>query len=692
MIFAKLFQFFLIFAMLLLPGLALLILSNSWHHWGISERLSVSIGLGIAIYPVSFYGLNYWFPQVSVDSTMLIGLLLGCAVIAIFSVARRVIERRRHATSQSPQNREQPLVGTAAWTDTPYLALATIMVLLLTIGSRLWIVFQNPYPAWTDSLHHTIITQLVAEKGTLVGSLEPYFPIPLDMYHLGLYSLSGSAQMLTGLPAHTSLLWTAQILNGLCGIGLFFALERLLSSHIEVGKYNAKLGALCGAAVVGLFSHHPALYVSWGRFTQLSSQVILLIAWALVLETLTRWSHWWHHRKNPTLAQANPPMGGIQRTLLWQSFFCALLTAAVFLLHFRVAAFYILLLGTSISLKMWQEWRAKRLPGLFLGLLIIGTVSLIFVFPALAPALQTFVEASTEPALALPVEDVNASVEAAHAFPLSTIPYLVASPWLLMCTALATVIGLWRRNYITQISLVWTILLILLGNAYLLDIPVLNITNLGAVFIMLYLPIGLTIGAGLSEFMTIVPSSRQKTVGRLVMVVLIVIGGYSSIIRATKLENYRFFVTEQDIAAMEWIRENTTLDARFAVNTYFWFPIVAHGADAGYWIPYFTERDTTSPAMPILAADWNYQLEMLNASRTIEDLVNSTSMDTTTTALVMLQEHGVDYIYIGAKGHFKGSGLNAEQLVQHEAITLQYENRGAAILKIEQIGTRTKSP
>lgn len=666
MININLFLVLWLFLLFTLPGTALLILSRSWYLRSVWQSILLAVGLSISLYPVGFYALNLWLPQTIISQPVLYGVLGASLLIVVIPIAKSLVNLDLAHLRPS------------------IVTVAALIVFLLTIGSRMWFIADHPYPAWTDSLHHTLITQFVAERGQLTYSLEPYFPIPLDMYHLGLYTLSGSAMMLAEVPAHTALLWTAQLLNGLCGIGVFFALDRLLPQH-----QHARLAALVGAAVVGLFSHHPALYANWGRFTQISSQVILLIAWVVVWETLDLWSEWWSQRQNrdthEATEQASNRGSRSTSTLIWHTLFSALLSAAVFLLHFRVAAFYILLLSISVLIKLWQGWQQRRLFGLIIGIACIGIVSILLVLPPLVPALQSYIKMNTEPIEAFTAEEVSSTIDAAYAFPFSTIPYLVARPWLLICAGVMALVGLWRRNTIVIISLVWAASLIALGSAYLLGISLLNVTNLGTVFIMLYLPIGLIIGAGIYEIMTLLPESTRKAASATIAVLLIIFGAYAATIRATQTEPHRFFISEQDIAAMDWIRENTEPTARFAVNTYFWLPIVAHGADAGYWIPYFTQRDTTASAMPILAADWDYQLKVLEESRAVETLSTLPDVDKKSVddALDTLRKNEIEYLYIGAKGHFEGGGLNVEQLSQHPEISLRYENRGAAVLKIE---------
>lgn len=134
-------------------------------------------------------------------------------------------------------------------------------------------------PACTRNSYHALITQLTAEAGRLPSSLAPYFPIPLDMYHLGLHALAATAENLAGVPAHAALLWVGQALNALCGIGVYVWLE----AHV------GRLGAVVGLITTGLLSFQPALLTSWGRFTPLGSQDILLVAVWLIEEGLSLW-------------------------------------------------------------------------------------------------------------------------------------------------------------------------------------------------------------------------------------------------------------------------------------------------------------------------------------------------------------------------------------------------------------------
>lgn len=616
-------------ALLTLPGWAMLVISNTWRQWPGLQRWIVAIGLSIAFYPVFFYGFRSVLPFLTMGPYKMGALLLAAAAL----VAWRL---RGHW-------REQFAFDRIEW--------LAIAVLGMTLFTRLWIIREYPFPAWSDSLHHTLLTQLTAQQGKLPTSMEPYFPIPLGQYHLGLYSLSATVQWLAQVPAHTALLWIAQILNGLCGLGVYLVLDR------KVGR----TGAVVGAAVVGLLSHQPAFYVNWGRFTQIASQSILLIAWVVTWQAMIMWKQPWKAWK----------LG-----ILWNSAFAATLTGAVFLLHFRVAAFYLPLILISAAHELYRGYRDRKVSSVVVGFLTIGLASLIVVSPALWGALHTYITPATgQPAA--PEEEISRTTNDFYGFSWSSVPPLAGHLWLLVLAAASAVLGLLKRNKLTVACLLWTLALCLLGSAYLLGMRILSVTNIGAVLIMLYLPIGLVVGVAVEETLPLVMPKWRPAALRLVAALILATGFVASHVRVADIELYRQFVTPADLEAMAWIRENTPEDATFAVNTYFWLPRAPHGTDAGYWIPYFTGRKTTAGSMLNSLGTGRYVSQIVEMSAAVEKL------ETDHAALAELDALGVDYLYIGQRGDFSGPGLDAATLSQVEGAIPVYQEDGVSIFRLE---------
>ena len=336
----SIFLFLGLTAIFLLPGSMLLALSRTWRYWPGLQRYIVAIGLSLAFYTVLFYTARFWLPGLTLGPYKMGALLIIALIITGWTWWK-------HRTFL-------PSLDGLEW--------AAVIIFGLTFISRFWIAYQYPFPAWSDSLHHTLLTQLTAQQGALPHTMNPFFPNGLDMYHLGLYAISGTVEMLTRVPSHTALLWTAQFLNSICAFGIYLALDR----------YVGRTGAIVGAVTVGLFSTHPALWVNWGRFTQLSSLAIMFIAWVITLETLNFPARLSNFTKSKT-----------KREYIWFLFFSSLGTAAVFLFHFRVAAFYLMLLAVTAVYILWQANDNRQRLTSLKSLAVIGMISLLLILPHL---------------------------------------------------------------------------------------------------------------------------------------------------------------------------------------------------------------------------------------------------------------------------------------------------------------------
>jgi hypothetical protein len=620
-----------------IPGWTLLALSESWRDWPGLQRWIVAAGLGIVFYPLLFYGLRLLLPRAALGPYTLGALLLAGAVFTGWRLRRHWRELLRFTPLE--------------W--------AALGVFGLTLGTRLWIAHRYPFPAQTDSLHHVLLTQLTAEQGRLPATLAPYFPVPLDMYHMGLHSLSAAVLWLAQVPAHSALLWTAQFLNGLAGLGVFLVLDRK----------GYRLGGLAAAVAVGLWSHMPAFYVNWGRFTQVSSQTVLLIAWLVTHTAVVQGPRLWQRRRGMAL---------------WSGALAAMLTAGVFLLHFRVAAFYLPLLALSLGSLLWQQRHDRAALGhTLLWTAAIGAGALLLVIPVLVPALATYMASNRSLATQTVVSQAQLAevMEGYYEFPWSSIPVLAARPWLLALSTLALVIGLLRGNRLTWLAAGWLVLLLAVGNTYWLGIPMLNVTNLGAVLIMLYLPFGLLIGAGAQELATWLPQGH-RTWGTLALAVLVLASGVigaAQRVREVVPENQ--FITDADLKAMAWINANLPPDAVFAVNTFNWLGTTPGGTDAGYWLPYFTHRGMTAAVLLVSLGGHAYHSQVLETA----DLVTQLEGDPAQIAGAVdaLLSRDVHYVYIGANGSFSPPILQTDSLLQSGRAVLLYEDGPVAILELK---------
>jgi hypothetical protein len=610
-----------------IPGWAILVTTDYWKKWTTLQRWILAIGLSIAFYPVLFYSARILFPRLQIGPNKnYVILILGLVWI---------IYRLRGAL------RNQVNFNQIEW--------IAILIFIGTLFTRYYIAYTNPFPAWSDSLHHTLLTEIVGASGRLPKTLEPYAPTSLDMYHLGLYALTGTVQQLANVPAHTALLWTAQTLNGLCGLGIYLVLDRKVSN----------IGAIAGATLVGLIFHMPAWYVNWGRFTQIASQTILLIAWIVTWDAIT----YYQEKKS------------MKFTNIWPTFLAGVITASIFFFHFRVAGFYIPLLIITILAELLNIYNEKILiKCTIIPSLILCIIVLILIMSPFIDAFEVYYLKSKAKSL-IPTSLRTSSY---HQFSLESIPVLVAKPWLLFVTCLGTIINVIWKNRIFKIFFVWTLILIVFGNLFRLNIPLLSFSNIGAILIMLYIPMGITLGIFWDTLEKLLFQKIKKKTSSFLLGIILFGGVFGGILQINNLESYRFFVTNADINAMDWIKRNTPQNSTFVINTFLWLKRIPHGTDGGYWIPYFTDRKTTNSTMLVGLDKDDYYHEVIQLASLSAQLSNNAE------SLKNFCDMGVNYIYIGPVGNFSSYNLDADLILLNKNTMELYNNDGVRIIKICQ--------
>jgi len=438
----------------------------------------------------------------------------------------------------------------------------------------------------------------------------------------------------------------AQFLNGICGVGVYLLLDR----------YAGRRAALIGAVVAGLLTQHPALYFNWGRFTQVAAQAIMLIAWAVTVDALE--------------CAVKDDILPFRELLL-----AAFLSGSVFLLHFRAAIFYGVLVAIGcLRLGFWAL-RIHRIKSWGLALGVLGILTLLVVSPALWRALMWRITRIGS-ATTLHGIERQAVEEAYYGLTWSIVPYLVAPRWLMGIAVVCALVVILRRSR-TLDQVLWAVLLPLLGVAYQLKISWLRVTNLSGILIMFYLPLAAVVGDTIGWFLDHPRLPRiLRNAGFLLLVSLFCLN--EAYARATTVESFRYFLAQEDVIAMAWIRENVPTDAMFAINTYFWLPHAPHGADGGYWLPYFAERQTTAGTMLNNLGSAAYQEMIIYRSQQVKRLEFGDAA-----ALHDLRAAGVTHIYLGARPHFAGGGLSRAVLLQMNALTLIYDQGGVAIFALQ---------
>jgi len=435
------------------------------------------------------------------------------------------------------------------------------------------------FPAWVDSVHHAMIIRLLLVHGRIPATLDPWIPNGQFYYHWGYHALVAFVSWLLGFttPARLPMVMLAfgQLLNALTFV-MVYAGGRVL--------FRSRQAGLAAATFATTASMFPAFYVSWGRYTQLTGLLLLpplLIAlWRLA---------------------ARPRF----RELL----LAAVLASGLVLIHVRVA-FFAAIAAAVLWAAAWMSGRrtfivawtgaaaaAAALSAPWLVHLLTNRHVAQFVRPAALRAGS--IEA------ALPLTDVIVRGD-----PL---------PWI----AIASAVLLMLTMVVRKRGVPWSPM-IFIGAVTAAVAAALQIRLAGVVFarlasnasaeIALFLPLALAAGGALAAAARCLLPRRAVPVA--ITAVLLASSAAGLVVLRDIVVPQTVLADADDAAAMQWIRGQTPVDARFAVNARRWMGDVFMGTDGGYWIPLMTGRAAIVP--PALYA-WTLPADKVAAiNRVIE--------------------------------------------------------------------------
>ncbi|MDP2725919.1 MAG: glycosyltransferase family 39 protein [Dehalococcoidia bacterium] len=583
----------------ILPGIALLFLPGYALSRLVSrkdmeplQRVIVSVGLSLALMPL----LLLWatLGDLSWGSLAVWALLLLAGLVSMWMRG----ERKEVAS----------LLG---WVrDRPQYPLLAVLF-IATLAVRLLAIRDLAIPSWGDSLHHSWIARLIAERGQVPDSYYPYFPLDSLTYHFGFHTMVAFFHWATGLPILKSVLVVGQALNALSVLTVYLLAHRLTRSHTA---------ALLGALVVGLVSAMPAYYVNWGRYTQLAGQVILPVAAFLTIEAVEK-KHWGY------LALA------------------AVAASGLFLTHYRVILFYVAFLVAYLAWRAWKTLRLKQILADWVWTAGVGVGAVILASPRLwYLAVNLPRGEASVPQLSPDMWDQWMAGYNA----LGDVTFYLSWP-ILILSLVGLVLALYKRQGVGVILGSWTAILFIMANAERLGLGRGAWLNNFAVLIALYLPASIMIGwlgAWLLSNLT-----RARRPASYVLASLAAVVGLWGGWGMTGIKDTQYVLaTPADQRAITWIGENTPSDARFLINYFFAYGgRFVVGSDGGWWIPYLTGREVNVPPL-IYGAESSpgkdYAAGVNALARSLEkDLYNKDG-------LVVLREAGIPSIYIGEKGGF----------------------------------------
>ena len=619
----------------IVPGWALLgLLWPGWGklHWG--EKLGLSAGVSLAIYPIIFL----W--------THLIGLNLGplyawmppiVGVLIIIWNNRKDLKHRR-VSSPIP-------LSPFPWSD-----ITLLFVIGLIFAVRFWVIRGLDAPMWGDSYQHTLIAQLLVDNNGLFSSWEPYAELTTFTYHFGFHTLVAIFHWVTGLSVIQSVLWTGQIINGLAVIGLFPLATR-------IGKN--KWAGIAAIVLAGLLITMPMFYVNWGRYTQLAGLAILpaavYIAWSALDSKKTNWC---------------------LITLSW------IVLGGLALTHYRViifaSIFYIAYLFVNI--------RSGRLLNT-LGRIFLSGLGAFLIF------LPWFVNVFSGKILYIFSKQLTTLPRQASTFQqqYNTIGdifvYLPSLVWIILPVLIGW--GLWRREKGVALLSLWLFLIFLVTNPQWFNMPGSGAISNFAIFISSYVPASIIIGSAVSwlfDYLTRRYKNEEadkykKMIYRPAWICFIfaIVTLILSLWGANHRRNdiivaQHALLTRPDVHASSWLKTATPADGRVLINSFFAFggtSIV--GSDGGWWLPLLANRITTLPPLPYVAEQGKFP----KFREWVNELVDQipTKRFEHPDLISLLQDRGITHVYIGQlQGMVNSPGplIRTEELLANPNFQLVY--------------------
>jgi hypothetical protein len=609
--------------------------------------------------------------------------------------------------------RQLPIAGPQSRATFDAASLALLGITLAALLVRLYATRDLRVGLLGDSYHHTLMAQLLVDNRGLFQSWQPYAPLTTFTYHFGFHSNAAFVHYVTGLDMPRSVVWTGQILSALAAPAVF---------GLAVGLGGSRWAGAWAALIVGFVANLPAFYVNWGRYTQLTGQIVLVAA-------VVCWVNYADETRDQGPATKDqgprtedgvvrlwPWAAGPRRIISWRLLvLTALVTAAMILTHYLVTALAGLLIA-SYLVALVVARRSWRLAGVVAArAAAAGGLALLLAAPWLLNLLRGQLVRNANGL----VSGGASQVVIAQLSTLEPVVPKYVGGYVLLGALAGLLVAGWRREWRLALPAAWCALLVLVVVPYVAGLPgagvIDGLTGLGT----LYIPTALLAGYGLaaaqewlSRSSTSLPTAKTPRLSasmsfswrslRLggIFSVALVLGVIASNTgwQARVVSRDTALVTEADLTAMEWIRANTPPRARFLINA---FPAyggtLAAGSDAGWWLPLLARRWASLPPLTYGSeqgefADYQRGVNALVKKLRGRDLTDLAPLSVDLTrpvALKTLADNELDYIYSGAHpfpGPESADRFDTAKLRASPLFRLVYERDGVEIFQF--IGRR----
>jgi hypothetical protein len=610
------------------PGWALISIAFKDRFLYFYEKLGISAGISIAIYPL----LILWFRVIRFPMGFWACLSPG-------AIGLLVLAWRHRKKLRLPSEWRDHSKGADSWFR--ILNLIILVTIFLIFLTRFSAIRDMIAPSWGDSVHHTLIVQLLLDNGGLFDSWQPYAPMESMTYHFGFHAASAAWAWLTGFSAAESVLIVGQIFNGLAVLVLFSLVCRLSGS---------RWAGLAALIVAGFIFPFPGYFLNWGRYTQLTGQIILPV---LILLFDSIWSR-----------EENPKTGTYAIT--------AVLFSGLILSHYRVA---LLAAVAALTWGIWGLWQMRKKLSVWIGrALSLGGSAIatsLLVFPWLLPFRQSQVfHLYTEEKAFQRAYDLWVWKNTSFYF----------SDWFLILGGLAVILAFILRPRLALPLTGWCLLSFFNANSFFLGIQGLNWTNNTVLLFAIYIPLGIFLGwlAGWTMEETV----KTRWGIMLSMFLVLFFLGWGAMKQIRIADPFFQMVTPSDKAAFDWIVKEIPEDAMFLVNGFQppSFTIVV-GSDAGWWLPYYTRR--SSKILPALySAERVDSTVDVNSVRQLVADIRASSGDQAALRSILCR-FGISHIFLGQKRGVVGYGAHElipeDWLSENPDFTLVYQKDKAQV-------------
>ena len=622
------------------PGLAILNRFSAFRRIDGVSRLCIAPGVSASVYMVLF-ALSYVF-----------GIRLGpwtpwaCSILALGSLCYPLprIPRRPYPLAILP-------------------CLVFMLVAGVLLASRLAAVSGLVAPMWGDSVHHTIIVQLMLDNGGLFHSWRPYDEVAGFTYHVGFHVVTTLYAWMRGTTADIAVLMMGQIANFSAVLALY-ALPRLWTTNMWGGIGSVVIG--------GFISRYPFYFTYWGRYTQLIGHVVLIAA----LVVLSVYLKAPRRRDNVAFLVVLP-----------------IVIAGLGMAQYKVAVIFV---GLAIPLVMaesiarYHHGRGLReafVASLGRASLVAGLAVLIFMtrgyYVLHGPLGESLARKATMQVSAQSVELTQTApllITIAQAGFDST-----ASVVIWGVVALAVGVALFIRRDALWFPVGVGVCLILM-NPRIVGIRRDGFLDDFHMSLTIYIVAASMCGLAIGTLAAAIPASRwSNSLAAICCLALTWFG----VTHLPPLPLGSVFVLPDDLRMMEWIKGNVPPGEKIVVLGFVHAESFAVGRDAGWWIPFYTGRRTN---LIFMAAGQEVPYDTLSRR---SELALTKALYTRDMSLPVSTEwfraHGYRYFYIGAKpltwkegdGPADHSAL-VQQLARNPDLKLIHQSGDARLLEVER--------